>query len=369
MEYRALGKTGLNVSLLGFGGFHLLEIPVREAEKLLNAYLDAGGNYVETAASYGDGESERKIGQSVAHRRGDFVLVSKTGMRDAVGAAAQIDRTLQNLRTDHLDGILMHGVTSMEELDQLLAPGGAYEAAEAAKKAGKVRFIGISMHGWPGTLIEALRRDKFEAIMSTVNYFDRCNFPEIERTLLPLAREKGAGVILMKPVADGYLYRSAEPAFRYAFSRPVSVVVAGINNEAMLRADLAYAEHYTPMTEAEEDALLKTAPELSDYVCRQCGKCACPRGVDIHEVFAAEGTYDRQMARGVVTDTAQYALMERLRFWFGQKELGRARYAKVPGGISACNECGECLPQCPYGIDIPAKLRLADYKLAGRDIY
>ena len=369
MEYRALGNTGFEVSILGFGGFHLLEIPAKEAGKLLNAYLDAGGNYVETAAGYGDGESERKIGRSIAHRREDFVLVSKTGRRDAAGAAEQIDLSLKNLCTDRLDGILMHAVGSIEELDQILAPGGAYEAAEAAKRAGKVGFIGISMHGWAGTLIEALRCDRFAAVMSTINYYDRCNFPEIEGTLLPLAQQKGAGVILMKPIADGYLYRSAASAFHYAFSRPVSVVVAGINNEQMLKDDLAYAERHVQMTEAEERALLMDAPELGDYVCRQCGKCACPRGVDIREVFACEGLYDRQMARGVVEDTAAYALMERLRFWFGQQELGRARYAKAPGGIGACTGCGACLPQCPYRIDIPEKLRMADYKLAGRDLY
>ncbi len=369
MEYRALGQTGMNVSILGFGGFHLLEIPVKEAGNLLNGYLDAGGNYLETAASYGDGESERKIGRSVMRRRDDFILVSKTGMRDAKGAADQIDRSLTNLGTDHLDGLLMHGVPSVEELDKILAPGGAYEAALAAKQAGKIRFIGISMHGWPGALIEALRRDKFQAVMSTINYYDRCNFPTIEGELVPLARKKGAGIILMKPIADGYLYRSAPSAFRYAFSRPVSVVVAGINSEKMLRDDLQYAECYSPMAETEEQLLLETAIELGDYVCRQCGRCACPKGVQIQEVFAAEGLYDRQMARGVVADTAQYALMERLRFWFGQKALGSSKYAGIPGGIAACDGCGQCLPLCPYGIDIPEKLYLADYKLAGREIY
>ncbi len=369
MEYRALGQTGISVSILGFGGFHLLEIPVKEAGRLLNRYLDAGGNYLETAASYGDGESERKIGLSVMHRRDDFILVSKTGMRDAQSAAAQIDRSLTNLKTDHLDGLLMHAVPSIEELDKILAPGGAYEAALTAKKAGKIRFIGISMHGWPTALIEALHRDMFQAVMSTINYYDRCNFPAIERELLPLAHAKGAGVILMKPIADGYLYRSASSAFQYAFSKPVSVVVAGINSEQMLLDDLQYAENYSPMTEIEEQSLLATAIELGDYVCRQCGRCACPKGVPIQDVFAAEGLYDRQMARGVVADTAQYALMERLRFWFGQKALGMAQYERIPGGIAACDGCGECLPQCPYHIDIPEKLHIADYKLAGRKIY
>lgn len=210
MEYRKFGKTGLSTSILGFGGFHLLEIPLREAENLLNSYLDAGGNYIETAHSYGNGESERKIGRSIMHRRDDFVLVSKIDSRDRAGAEKELDQILRDLQTDHLDCLLMHAVADMDQLNAILSEGGAYEAALKAKKSGKIRFIGISMHGWPGTLIEALNRDRFDAVMSTINYYDRFNYPEIEKELLPLAREKKAGIILMKPLADGFLYRSGE---------------------------------------------------------------------------------------------------------------------------------------------------------------
>ncbi|MDR1060477.1 MAG: aldo/keto reductase [Clostridiales bacterium] len=371
MEYRELGKTGLKTSLLGFGGFHLLEIPQKEAGALLNAYLDAGGNYIETAASYGNGESERKIGASVMHRRADFVLTTKVGDREKAAAAAKIDRSLKNLRTDHVDIILLHGMESVDALNRSLAEDGAYQAALEAKKAGKALHVGISMHGQPAPLLAALKTGKFEAVMSTINYYDRCNFPEIEGELLPLAREKGAGVILMKPIADGYLYRNAERAFRYAFSRPVSVVVAGINNRQMLDMDLRFAEAYAPMSEGEELELLKTAPELGSYVCRQCGSCAgaCGKGIDIKEVFASEAYYDRQMMRGAVGDTAQYALSERLKFWFGQKQQGIDRYARLSPNADACDGCGACLPGCPYGVDIPYKMHLAGYKLDAKEIY
>jgi predicted aldo/keto reductase-like oxidoreductase len=371
MQTRQLGKTGIKTSVLGFGGYHLLEIPLKEAEYLLGAYLDAGGSYIETAASYGEGESERKIGRSVMHRRGEFTLVSKTGKRDKLSAAKEIDLSLKNLNTDYLDLLLMHAVRTVEELDTLLKPDGAYAAALEAKKAGKIRHIGISMHGQPAALTEAAKRGAFEAVMTTVNYYDRCNYPEIEGELLPLANAKGLGVILMKPLADGFLYRSAEQALRYAFTRPVSVVVAGINNLQMLKTDLKLAESYRPMSAEDEAALLKDAAELGEYVCRQCGKCACSGTVDIQEVFAAEGYYDRQMMRGVVGNTAEYALMERLRFWFGNEELGRERYARLGAhkDARACSSCGECLKLCPYGIDIPSKLKLADYKLAAREIF
>lgn len=369
MQFRKFGKTGIKTSLLGFGGYHLLEIPAKEAEGLLNTYLDAGGNYIETASGYGRGESERKIGRSVGHRRNEFILASKIDSRTKEEAAREIDGSLRNLQTSYLDVLLMHAVSSLQELDTILGEGGAMEAALEAKKAGKIRFIGISMHGWPETLIEALRRFDFDAVMSTINYYDQFNFPDIEHTLLPLAAETETAVILMKALGDGYLYRSAEQAFHYAFSQPVSVVVAGINNRKMLEDDLRYAENFTPMTDKEREKLLRDAPELGDYVCRQCGKCSCPKGIALPEIFACEGIFDRQMFRGKVNDTADYALTERLRFWFHQQDLAKARYGTLAVKADACDGCGECLNQCPYHIDIPYKLHLCDYKLAGKDIF
>jgi len=370
MQKRPFGNTGLEVSILGFGGFHLLEIPVSEAKYLLNRYLDAGGNYIETAAAYGDGESERKIGASVADRRSEYVLATKCGDRSAAELEASLARSLDNLKTDYVDLLLMHAVATHEELDRILAPGGALEAAIKAKKEGRVRHIGISMHGQPDVLVRALKEWPFEAVMTTINYYDHFNFPEIQETLLPLAEERGAAVILMKPVGDGLLWRSAPSAFRYAFSQPVSIVVAGINNREMLEADLGFAENFTPMTEGEKKALYETAPELGNYVCRQCGECmVCPERIPLTEIFRYEGYFDRQMGDGTVTNASDYALKERLRFWFGNRDLATGLYAKLTVRGDACTDCGKCAPKCPYGIDVRRKLSIADYKLAGRSIY
>lgn len=370
MEKRAFGKTGLQTSLLGFGGFHLLEIPLAEADYLLNQYLDAGGNYIETAASYGDGESERKIGRAVSRRRDDYILVTKTGDRDRQGCLASLERSLANLAADHVDVLLMHGVGTRDDLQRILGPDGALEGALQAQRAGKIRFIGLSMHGQPDVLIEALGAYDFQAVMTTINYYDRFNFPEIEAQLIPLALARQTAIILMKPVADGLLYRSAESAFRYAFSQPVSVVVAGINNRAMLTADLTFAEQFQPMCTAEKETLYREAPELGHYVCRQCGLCLpCPAGLDIPTIFKLEGYYDRQMADGVVGDTADFALRQRLRFWYGNQDLATGLYRRLTVRADQCTACGLCTPRCPYGIDIIRKLNIADYKLAGKLIY
>lgn len=370
MKKRAFGNTGLQTSILGFGGFHLLEIPVAEAKKLLNRYLDAGGNYIETAASYGNGESERKIGLCVADRRNEYILATKTGDRTREGALSSLNRSLRNLRTDYVDLFIMHAVGTMEELEQILAPGGALEGAEEARKEGKIRHIGISMHGQPDVLIRALKEYPFEAVMTTINYYDHFNFPEIRQELVPLANEKGAAIILMKPVADGLLWRSSEIAFQYAFSQPVSIVVAGINNQEMLEADLNYAENFTPISDSKTEQLYTEAPELGTYVCRQCGKClSCPEGIPIQQIFLYEGYYDRQMSDGIVTNASDYALKERLRFWFGNKDMAMRKYSELDTKADQCTSCRVCMPLCPYGIDIIRKLSICDYKLAEKDIY
>lgn len=364
MEKRLFGRTGIETSILGFGGFHLCEIPYEKAEQLLNTYLDKGGTYVETAPSYGHGEAEIKIGRAISHRRKEYTLVTKAHDRDYASCKATFEQSLINLRTDYVDVLLMHAVDSLETLDKILGEDGAIRLAEEAKKEGKVKHIGLSMHGQPDVLIEALKRYPFEAVMTTINYYDVCNYPELLEELVPLAKEKGAAIILMKPLADGFLYKSVEQAFDYAFSQDVSVVVTGMNTMQMLEMDFKLAENRKPITKERLEALLKNAVELGNYVCRQCGKCMpCPEGVDITGIFALEGIYDRQMTRGEVENAAEYALSERLKHWFGNRERAIKSYAAKEDNASRCTECGICNNRCPYGIDVIKKLKWVDYKL------
>lgn len=370
MEKRKFGKTGLQTSLLGFGGFHLLEIPYTEAEFLLNEYLDKGGNYIETAAGYGDGESEIKIGKAVSKRREEYIIATKSGERKKDGFISSLNRSLTYLNTDHVDLVFMHAVGTIEELNTILGPGGAIEGFLEAKREGKVNFVGISMHGQPEVLIQALKKYPFDAVMTTINYYDRFNYPEIESILVPLANKNDTAIVLMKPIADGLLWKSSSLAFKYAFSQPASVIVGGINTREILEMDLKYANEFYPITSEEKEEIYMNAPELGNYVCRQCDKCLpCPEGLPISEIFKYEGYFDRQMANGTVIDPGEFALRERLRFWFGNNKLAVENYIKIDTKADKCTKCGICLPKCPYGIDIIKKLELADYKLAGKKIY
>lgn len=364
MEKRQLGKTGLELSIVGFGGFHLIEIGSKEAEYLLNSYLDRGGNYIETAAGYGDGNSERKIGRAVSKRRDDFVLATKCDVRDAKGAEAMIDRSLKNLQTDHVDVLFMHGVQTHEELERVLGKDGEIEAAEKARAAGKVRFIAISGHGRQPVLKEAVGRYPFDVLMTGFNYFDRFNFPDVETGLIDACRKQGVGLLGMKSLADGYLYRSPERAIRYTLSLPIASLVLGMNNREMLDKDLALAESFTPITEREREEIFASAPELGDYVCRQCNKCNV-NGFDPQQVFLLEGLFDRQMDDRRVDDTARYALRERLRFWFNQAGEARDEYAALATKVDPEKDYSELNKLCPYHIDIDRKLKIAHDKLAG----
>jgi uncharacterized protein len=363
MQNRTLGQTGLQLSMLGFGGFHLVEITAAEAAQLLGRYLDAGGSYIETAAGYGDGISEAKIGRAVSHRRADYVLATKSTARTRQAFLDDLDRSLRTLKTDHVDLMFMHAVQTAEDVRKILAPGGAMEGAREARDAGKLRFIALSGHGRPDSLIAAVTAFPFDAMMSGFNYLDRFNFPAIEAELLPLCLRRGVGVIAMKSLADGYLYRSAEAALRYTLSLPVATVVAGINSVEMLETDLDIVTRFTPMMEGEKQELFRGAPELGDYVCRLCAKCRTPE-FDPQEIFLLEGVFDRQMDDMRVTDAARYALRERLKQWFAQGEMARGEYAELKRRVDPTRDYGALSKLCPYGIDIDRKLKIAHGKLS-----
>lgn len=364
LEYRLFGQTGEQVAMLGQGGYHFLEDSQEDVTKIVSSYLDLGGNYVETAYAYGDGDSERKVGQALQGRRKEAFLVTKVAARGKKASAELIETSLRNLQTDHVDLLFMHAVQSLPELDAILADDGALRAAEDARAAGKVRFIGISGHGWADVLIEGLKQYPFDAVMHTFNYLDRFNYPSSEQELLPLAAEKGVAVVGMKPIGDGYLYRSPELALRYALSLPCATMVSGMNSMEYLTTDMEIAKAFQPMDESEMLKLFAEAPELGDYVCRQCGKCVPnPRNVPIPQVFQLEGMYDRQMDDGRTHDAADDRRRSRLKNWFQTGGVARQRYRELEVNSDDFPSCAEVQSRCPYGLDIVHKLRIVHTKL------
>lgn len=358
---RPLGNTGLAVSVLGLGGFHQVEVGVGYVQRIVDRYLEAGGNYIETARNYGNGSSERKLGQVLRGRRDQVVLVSKTGQRTAEGAWRELNESLEALQTDYLDVLLYHCLTQAEEIETIARPGGAAESFARAREEGMIRCVGASTH-WPMLLLSVMECLELDAVMYWVNYLVACNYPELYHVIAPAARQRGMGIIGMKPLGDGYLHRSVKPAFEYALAQEVDVLACGFNSMEMLEADLEAVCQWERPTAERLTAILRDAPELGDYVCRQCGKCAMP-DMDLADVFELEGKFDQQMFDGRPTAAPDYALRQRLRYWFNNQARAIELYKPYVARVQALLQAGTPLPPCPYGIDLRHKLKLAHAKL------
>ncbi len=364
---RPLGKTGLEVSVLGLGGFHQVEINQAQVTELVDAYLAAGGNYVEVARGYGRGAAERKVGRALQGRRDQVVLVTKTGERSAEGAWRQLNESLAALGADHLDLLLYHCLTGVEDVERIAGPGGAAEAFARAREEGLVRRIGASAH-WPLTLLPAMERLRLDAVMYWVSYLVTCNYPELFSVIAPAARERGVGIIGMKPLGDGYLHRSPRAALTYALAQEVDVLACGFNSLEMFQADLDAVCGWARPSEAELAAILRDAPELGDYICRQCGQCRLP-DLDLPKVFELEGKFDQQMFDGRPTTAPDYALRMRLRFWFDNQRRAIEMFKPYAAAVDEALASRRALPPCPYGIDLPYKLLLAHRKLTSDGQY
>ncbi|MBS1998052.1 MAG: aldo/keto reductase [Cyanobacteria bacterium SZAS LIN-2] len=212
MEKRVLGKTGMNVSVLGFGaaeiGYEGADQP--DIDKLVNSALDQGLNAIDTAECYVD--SEEKLGRAAAKRRKEFFLFTKVGHAgnfftpawSAAEISASIDRSLKNLQTDYVDLVQLHSCDS-----DVLKKGEAIEALQKAKQAGKTRFIGYSGDGQDA--LTAIDMDVFDTLQTSVSIFDQ----QCIDVLLPRAKEKNIGVIAKRPIGNAVWRFKTKPGNEY----------------------------------------------------------------------------------------------------------------------------------------------------------
>jgi len=346
---RKLGRMGVETSIIGIGCFHLIERSEDEAVRLLNYILDEGVNYIDVAPSYGD--AELKVGKVMKSRRKEVFLATKGEERTRKGTQALLELSLKRLQTDYLDLLQLHGVSSWEDFGLIFEPYGAISALEEAKRKGLIRFIGISSHR-PDILLKAIKLYDFDSILVWVNYLDNFNYPIIQEEIIPYARKKGIAVIAMKTVGDGLLRNSARMAIRYTLSH-ADVAVLGMNTIPQMRLDIDAARRFKPMTKEEEEEWFRIAPELGNFVCRQCGKCLpCPVGIDIPKVFLVEGAFDRQVMDGVDRGEEENKWRYTLAHWYGNERWAKMLYDDLAVKPTACLKCGQCEPRCPYEIPI-----------------
>ncbi len=268
---RTLGRTGLQVSMIGLGGYHA-GFPEKEEDSLaiIHRALDLGINFFDNADCYQEGRAEERMGKALDGRRQKIILMTKVDQRDAAGARATLERSLRRLRTDYLDIWQFHAVTRREELDMIFGPRGALETAEQAKKEGKIRFIGITGHFDPAVHLEAIERYAFDTVQMPINVVDP-HYKSFRQTVLDEAVKRNLGVIAMKTLGFGNILSlgvaQVAEALPWAWSQPVSVAVSGCDRREVLDYNVYLAKTFKPMPESEQMALLaRTKPRAGTEV-------------------------------------------------------------------------------------------------------
>jgi predicted aldo/keto reductase-like oxidoreductase len=268
---RPFGRTGIPVSILALGGWHLgLPKTERESTRLVHAAIDGGITFMDNAWDYNEGASETRMGKALVGHRDKVFLMTKACPhgRDARTAMRQLEESLRRLKTDYLDLWQIHEVIFDDEPARYFAPGGAVEALDRARQQGKVRFVGFTGHKDPDLHLQMLAHDyPWDSCQLPLNCFD-ATFRSFERRVLPELNRRGIAAIGMKSLCgDGRAVKSrvvtAQEAIRYTLSLPIATLVSGIDTMRVLRQNLAIAQGFRPMTARQRQMLLRRVASIA----------------------------------------------------------------------------------------------------------
>ena len=339
-KYKILGKTGLKVTTVGFGCM------ITSDGSVVERAADLGITYFDTARIYQQGNNERMVGAALKKKRNDIVLSSKSGAKTKEDALANLDTSLKELGTDHLDIWYLHNKTSPADVkDELI------EAQQIAKKAGKIRFAGVSTHQGQVELIPFLaKHPQVDVILTAYNFTLE---PGIAAAI-EQASKAGKGVVGMKVMAGGFgrvkptdpLYGKLKQdgamlaALKWVLRNPhVDTTIPSMTDNDQLDDNLkAMAQPFGP---AEEKLLAGLMQRIGPLYCRTCGRCdgMCRQGLPVADVLRILSYADG----------------------YGQFALGRERFQELaPEHMAAnCASCSECSVECPHGVRVRERVTRA----------
>lgn len=337
LPFTTLGRTGLKVSRLGFGCM------ITSDASVIERAADIGINYFDTARVYQGGNNERMVGAALKAKRNQIYLSTKTPASDKAGALATLDTSLKELGTDHVDIWYLHGKGKASQLtDELL------DAQQTAKKAGKIRFAGVSIHSGHSEVIPAaIQCGKIDVILIAYNF----TMGDKLADLIGKAKAAGLGVVAMKVMAGGLrANKEGSPergiltregamtaALKWVLKNPqVDTTIPSMTDMDQLADNLKAAS--TKFGAADEKALAAHLERIRPLYCRMCGSCegVCPKGLPVSDMLRfltyAEG--------------------------YGQFSLGRENFLELPREIAAvrCGDCSECSVECPNGVRVSERL-------------
>lgn len=331
MKLITLGKTGITTPQNAFGALPIQRVEKSEAVRILRKAAEGGITFFDTARSYSD--SEEKLGEAFQGIRKDIILASKSHAKNGIELKSDLETTLRNLRTDHLDLYQLHCAPSCFSPDD---GTGLYEALSEAKQAGKVLHIGITTHKLD-VAEEAVQSGLYETLQFPFSYLAS----ERDISLVRSCAEAGMGFIAMKGLSGGLL-TNAEACMAFMQQYPV-LPIWGIQRESELDQWLAFFKHDAVMTDSLKDLIEHDRAGLLGDFCRGCGYCApCTAGIQINQCARMSQMIRRSPSAGFLSP-----------YW--QEEMEK---------ISQCIRCGACLRRCPYELNIPDLLRknLEDYR-------
>ena len=371
MQYTEFGRTGIQVSRLGFG---CMRFPSREVDgkkvfdeeesiRMMHRAMELGVNYFDTAPGYCEEQSEIIVGKALKGRRDKVYLSTKYPSEEASGddLERKLETSLKKLDTDYIDFYHMWGISLKTFVERLDTPDGPMARARKLRDAGVIRHISFSFHDAPENMIEILRRGEgvFASVLCQYNLLDRAN-----EDAIAYAHEQGLGVTIMGPVGGGRLgapskviqdllpgkvQSSAEMALRFVMNnRNVNIALSGMSSMDMVEENAAVASNMEPLTPEEEARIAASLEEnrrLADLYCTGCNYCMpCPKGINIPEIFKMMN-YHRV---------------------YGLTKFARDNYARIGKepwlnfqNAAACVQCGACEKKCPQHLHIREQLRAA----------
>lgn len=323
MEKIRLGRTGLMVSRLGFGGIPIQRQDEDGAVNVVKRCLDLGITFIDTANAYTT--SEERIGKAIAGRRDGLIIATKTGARTGEGVAEHLELSLKRLGVDYIDLYQFHGVSDTKALEMVITPNGPLAVAKEAMRQGKIGHIGITSHSMD-IAKEAVKTDQFETIMFPLNFITS----EAADDLLPLARQHDVGFIVMKPLGGGML-DSVTIAFKYLLQFPDVEIITGIEKTEEIDEICQLLDNPLEMTVEEQAEMQRLKDELGTRFCRRCDYCKpCTMGIPISMVMTS-GSYVKRNA---------------------PEKLFSGSFAAGMEKALECSECGVCEERCPYHLPI-----------------
>jgi predicted aldo/keto reductase-like oxidoreductase len=324
LETRRLGRTGIEASLLGFGGIPIMRVGMEQARATIAEALASGVNLIDTARGYGD--SEEKIGHALRSLGARPFLASKSPKRDAGGLLEDFGISLANLGVESIDLYQVHCVNTDEQYAKVVDPGGALEALTKLKTEGKLQHIGFTTHSL-ALASKAVASGHFDTIQVLYNFIE----PEAGTEVIPLAMEKDIGVLAMKPFAGGCIER-CDLALRFALAVPGVIAIPGMATVDEVRKNVEVAGRAEALSAEEIKIAAAEKERLGTVYCRRCDYCQpCPSEIPI--AFAMHIPSIRKRMGDAMMQT----------------DLIKGAHEKVGN----CTECGECEDRCPF--DLPVR--------------